>query len=284
MPSIKKTLLVAALSIMGATLPALSHAEGMVPETSVVLINEADGEAAIKVKNTDAKSGLLYTIIEHIPEDKETLFTVTPPVARVDPAQTQLVRFLLTNKTPLKTERMARVIFDSIGERKDPNANVISVRIRQNLPVVIHPKGLPVNREPWKLLKWQAVDGKLKVTNDSPYVVRMGAEVMIMPMKKPGMLPNTYLLPGQSAFVLIPKDDPKAKPPTKEEAEAAKKRQPTQAEIDALLRLYPDAVSVNIQPATSYGYMAERYDAKIETIATATATASVPASTPAARE
>ncbi|PCE33576.1 fimbria/pilus chaperone family protein [Burkholderia ubonensis] len=243
---------------------ASAHAAGMVPETSVVLIDEAVGEAAMKIRNTDDKSALLYTIIEHVPDDQEKLFTVTPPVARVDPGQTQLVRFILTNKTPLKTERLARVVFDSIGERKDPDASVVAIRIRQNLPVVIHPKGLPVNREPWKLLKWEAVDGKLRVVNASPYVVRLGATVQLLPAGKQAYLPNTYMLPGQSTYVMMPKDDKRNAAQRKQAGKGGDATAETKAEVEEMLKLSPGATSIRIQPATSYGYMADIYEARIE--------------------
>ncbi|KWF38242.1 fimbria/pilus chaperone family protein [Burkholderia pseudomultivorans] len=253
--------------ILTAGTAASAHAAGMVPETSVVLIDEAVGEATMKVRNTDDKSALLYTIVEHVPDDPETLFTVTPPVARVDPGQTQLVRFLLTNKTPLKTERLARVVFDSIGERKDPDASVVAIRIRQNLPVIIHPKGLAVNREPWKLLKWEAVDGKLRVVNASPYVVRLGATVEVLPLKKQAYLPNTYMLPGQATYVMMPKDAGRKGAPRKPAAKSAATTAETKAEVEELLKLFPGAASIRFQPATSYGYMADLHEARIETSA-----------------
>lgn len=246
---------------------ASAHAAGMVPETSVVLIDEAVGETAMKIKNTDDKSALLYTIIESVPDDPEKLFTVTPPVARVDPGQTQLVRFILTNKAPLKTERLARVVFDSIGERKDPDASTVAIRIRQNLPVIIHPKGLAVSREPWKLLKWEAVDGKLRVVNSSPYVVRLGATVELLPAKKAAYLPNTYMLPGQSTYVMMPKDDKRNAAPRKRTGKDADATAETKAEVEEMLKLAPGATAIRFQPATSYGYMADPYEAQIETAA-----------------
>ncbi|MBU9689597.1 fimbria/pilus periplasmic chaperone [Burkholderia multivorans] len=244
---------------------APAHAAGMVPETSVVLIDEAVGETAMKVRNTDDKSALLYTIIEHVPDDQEKLFTVTPPVARVDPGQTQLVRFILTNRTPLKTERLARVVFDTIGERKDPDASIVAIRVRQNLPVIMHPKGLAVNREPWKLLKWEAVDGKLRVVNPSPYVVRLGATVEVLPTKKQAYLPNTYMLPGQATYVMMPKDDKRKGAPRTPSAKDAAITAEAKAEIEEMLKLFPGATSIRFQPATSYGYMADIYEARIET-------------------
>jgi P pilus assembly chaperone PapD len=95
----------------------LASAAGMVPETSVLLINEADGEATMTVKNTDPGVALLHTQIVHVAEDQENLIVVTPPIVRVEPNEMQMVRFILTSKEPLKTERLARVIFDGIPDK-----------------------------------------------------------------------------------------------------------------------------------------------------------------------
>ncbi|MHC8375393.1 hypothetical protein ACYZT3_04805 [Pseudomonas sp. MDT1-16] len=42
----------------------VSLAAGMVPETSVVLINVGDGEGTINVTNSDSNTALLYTSLE----------------------------------------------------------------------------------------------------------------------------------------------------------------------------------------------------------------------------
>ncbi len=41
---------------------------GMVPETSVLLVDEKRGEASINIKNTDDHPSLLYTTIVDLPE------------------------------------------------------------------------------------------------------------------------------------------------------------------------------------------------------------------------
>lgn len=108
-----------ALALSAMTVSPLALSTGMVPETSVVLVNEADGEATMNVKNSESSPQLLYTSINHIEEDKEDLVVVTPPVTRVEGNDTQVVRFILRNKTPLKTERLARAVFEGIPPKDD---------------------------------------------------------------------------------------------------------------------------------------------------------------------
>jgi len=208
------------------------HASGMLPETSVVIINEADGEASMNVKNTDANATLLYTSIQNLPEDKENLLVVTPPVARVEPEETQLVRFILQSKEPLKTQRFKRVIFEGIPQQSKDGGVKVTMNVRQNLPVIIHPKGLAPNREPWKLLTWSVSNGKLIAKNDSAYVVRLAQTVTLLPGKAEFDLGKTYFLPGETISVPVP-------------AAAAA------------------STTVRLAPATVYGFSVDSYDAAL---------------------
>ncbi|UGA37677.1 hypothetical protein JOS77_27530 [Chromobacterium haemolyticum] len=57
-----------------ALLPAAAWSAGVVPETSLVVVEEGDGEGVINVKNTDAHASLMYVRLENLPEDPEQLF------------------------------------------------------------------------------------------------------------------------------------------------------------------------------------------------------------------
>jgi len=211
----------------------LVFATGMQPEAPLVMLYEADGEASMNVKNTDVVPSLLYSTIENIPEDQENLVILTPPVTRVEPGETQLVRFIREGGDPSKVQRLKRVIFEGIPQKLDVEGRaVVGVNVRQNLPLIIHPKGLELNSEPWKLLKWSIQDGKLAVVNDSAYVVRMAQKIELKPSGGMVSLSRTYVLPGETLKVV----------------------------------LGPQAVhstSVMIVPATIYGFTVESYSAPI---------------------
>ena len=123
----------------------------MVPESSVVVIEESDGEAAMNVTNTDRYPLLLTTTLQSIRQDTEALLLVSPPAIRVEGGKTQKVRFLLHASAPLKTERLRRVIFSGIPPRSK-DKNEVRMSISQNLPVIIRPAGLPRDESPWKRL------------------------------------------------------------------------------------------------------------------------------------
>jgi P pilus assembly chaperone PapD len=212
---------------------SLVHATGVKPQTSVVIVNEADGEGTMTVKNTDASPVLLYSKLENIPEDKEPLLVVTPPVARVEGGASQLVRFVLNEHAPLKTERLKRVAFEGIPTATNATDHPkVSVIIRQDLPVIIHPRGLAPNDRPWQLLKWSVQGSQLMVRNDSPYIVRLDQRVELMPQKIWTKLPKPYLLPGDAITL----------------------------SVTGLPTLNN---SVRIFPATVYGYSVDSYDAPL---------------------
>lgn len=215
-----------------AALGASAFATGMQPETSVIILKEADRETSINVKNTDDTPALLFSAIENTPEDKASLVVLTPPVARVDAGETQLVRFLLTPSEPVKVQRLMRAVFEGIPQRQNEDGSAtIGVTVRQNIPLIVHPKGLELVRDPWKFLQWQIKDGKLVVVNDSAYVVRLNPIVELLPSGKSATLPRTYVLPGET---LTAQDSDNA-----------------------------SATSVKIKPATVFGYATQSYEAAI---------------------
>ncbi|RMT64848.1 hypothetical protein ALP29_200125 [Pseudomonas syringae pv. avii] len=210
-----------------------AHATGVVPETSVVIVEQDDGEGAINVQNTDAFPVLLLTTLIDTPDDPASLLVVTPPAARVEPGKIQRVRFIMTTKEPLKTERLKRVTFDGVPPQQKSKSEVRTT-VRQNLPVIIRPAGLERDLAPWKHLTWKLRDNSLTVNNPSPYVVRLGQGVQTMPDNTSWILPNAYVLPGQTLTV---------KPESGKTSGAAQQ--------------------VRISPATTWGYTVDTYDAML---------------------
>src|SRR5690606_7294827 len=202
-------------------------AAGMVPDTSLLIVNEDEQGASMDVKNTDAEAQLLYTKIIDLPDDPKPVLIVTQPVVRVDAGKTQRVRCVLKSSTePLKVEHFKRVIFTAIPQREK---NKIKVVFSQNLPVIIHPTGLAVNIEPWKDLTWQIKNGNVTVENNTPYVVRMEQKVKLLPSGSFAKFDKSYILPGE-----------------KMTASASNKFSSTEKQVE-------------IYPATRYGYKAKSY-------------------------
>lgn len=216
------------LAVAAMTASAYSIAAGMQPSTSVVLVDAEQGEASMNVKNTDQVAALLYTSLQNIEEDPEKLLIVTPPVTRVEAGETQLVRFILQSKEPLKTQRLMRVYFEGIPLSSSKKPNSVGVTVRQNLPVIISPSNLAAESEPWKHVKLALCDGKLQVTNNSPYVVRLAQAGTLQPSGAAISFPKPYLLPN--------------------------------TKLDLKVASTANATSVRIHPASVYGFAVDQYD------------------------
>lgn len=215
---------------------ACAQSTGVLPESSVVIVEEGDGEGAINLQNTDSFPILLLTTLQDIEQDTEKLLVVTPPAARVEPGKTQRVRFMLTAEKPLKAERFKRVVFEGVPPQ-EKDKNVVRMTVRQNLPVIIRPAGLTRDEAPWKHLIWSLKDGELSVSNPSAYVVRLGQGVTTLPGQVTWMLPHTYVLPGQQLTLT-----------------QQAKRSNTNARA---------ASKVRISPATTWGFTVDSYEAPL---------------------
>lgn len=212
---------------------AVSHASGVIPETSVVVVEQSDGEGDISVKNSDTFPVLLLTNLQDVPGDTGASLVITPPAARLDAGKTQRVRFLLTDKTPLKTEHLKRVTFEGVPPQVK-NESVVRMTVRQNLPVIIRPAGLARDEAPWKHLVWKQAGNILTVSNPSPYVVRLGQGVQTLPDHTHWILATPYVLPGQTLTLSM---------------NGAKKA--------------GNANQVRISPATTWGYTVDNFDTAI---------------------
>ncbi|EOC0419112.1 fimbria/pilus periplasmic chaperone [Cronobacter malonaticus] len=196
----KSIYFVAPFLIAGFGHSLCASAAGMVPETSLLIIDEADQGGSINVKNTDDKAELLYTNVVNLKDDTSSTLIVTQPVVRVEGGQTQHVRFLLKTDEPLKVEHLKRVTFEGIPQ-KSPGKNKVGFNIRQDIPVLIHPASLPVVKDAWTQLKWSVAGNSVTVKNPSPYVVRMAQQFELLPSHTAFKLTKTYILPGESLTV-----------------------------------------------------------------------------------
>ncbi|RJK99711.1 fimbria/pilus chaperone family protein [Enterobacter chuandaensis] len=222
MLSLKRTLICACLLASFNTMAA-----GMVPDTSLLIVNEDEQGASMDVKNTDADAQLLYTKVIDLADDQKPGLIVTQPVVRVDAGKTQRVRFVLKGSNePLKVEHLKRVVFSAIPQREK---NKVKVTFSQNLPVIIRPAGLAVNLEPWKDLTWQVKNGVVTVENKTPYVVRMEQQVKLLPSGTAAKFPKTYILPGETMTA------------------------------NADVKFSSLEKKIEIYPATRYGYKAKNY-------------------------
>lgn len=227
--------LVAGLVVLGSA--QLARADGMTPESSIVILPTDRPSTSILVKNTGQTTDMLLVEILPIDEDTVEVAAVDPPsgTTSVKAGQQQKVTFtLLDEARKTDIQRLRRVVFEGAKgkPKRTQKRNEVGVTVRQNLPLIIHPANLELVRDPWKFLKWTESDGNLTVSNDSPYVVRLSQEFESLPSKTVMGLSRSYVLPN---------------------ARLTMKRPPQAANDDR----------VRIHPATVYGFQTEFFDAPV---------------------
>ncbi|MDA8513297.1 fimbria/pilus chaperone family protein [Citrobacter sp. Igbk 14] len=220
------------LIVLGLSASCETIAAGMLPETSLLIVNEEEQGASIDVKNTDDTAQLLYTKVITLADDAKPDLFVTQPVVRVEAGKTQRVRFVLKEGAPLKVEHLKRVIFSTIPQREK---NKVKVIFSQNIPVIIRPAGLDTKSDPWVDLKWTLNAGKVLVKNNTPYVIRLEQRIKLLPSGRFLELSKSYILPGESLT----------------------------AKSNTNIAVTTDR-QVEIYPATRYGYKVDKFIADIK--------------------
>jgi P pilus assembly chaperone PapD len=179
-------------------------ASAVLPTTSVLIINEADKEGSIGIKNTDKEPVLLYTKIGRLDdEDLDAALIPTPAAVVVQPGETQIVRVLYRSNKALDREHLARVMFMGIPPKSDKPGR-ISMMLGQDLPVVIRPKGYKPVDNKWEYMKWRFKGDQLCVSNDTKYAVRFVNNVKLVPDNTDVAMPKPYALPGSDNCAALP--------------------------------------------------------------------------------
>lgn len=181
---------------------AAAFASGVQPETSVIIINEAQKGGSINIKNTENAPLLLYTRVVDLPDDPTPRLLVTQPVARLEPGQSQRVRFVLNTDGPLQREHIKRVWFEGVAEQN--SGGNVGVTIRHDLPAVIVPKGVKAKRELWNDLSWSVSGDRLLISNTGKQVVRLAQQISLQPADVMLSLSKNYILPGETLIVSAP--------------------------------------------------------------------------------
>ncbi|KWE37930.1 hypothetical protein WT49_10210 [Burkholderia territorii] len=201
--------MIGTIAVLCGIAPWMAHATGVLPDTPLLVVSESEGTAQMGLKNTDDQPLLLFTTIKDLPGQKGPELYAIPPVIRVEPGARQVVRFFLQKGAqPLSVQELKRVYFEGVPpEAKGKAATESKVRltVRQDIPVVISPRGLEQDPQPWKKLQW-STDGKdIVVTNPSPFVVRLSQSVDLLPTGGRAVaFAKTYILPGEKITLKLP--------------------------------------------------------------------------------
>ncbi|WP_176091188.1 fimbria/pilus chaperone family protein [Burkholderia ambifaria] len=186
-----------ALLAVAAAFSLHAHASTFTLESTTVIFDEREQRVAFNVKNDGESPILLVSKLEDLEADSKISqrILIAPPIARIDPGQSQQVNYALKKGTKLGREYLLKASFEGIAQQ---GKGSMVMPIRQEIGFIVQPSSVPHTKTPWQSLKLVADGKQLTVSNPSPHVVRLVPELTVMPSGKVATLDHPYLMPGES--------------------------------------------------------------------------------------
>ncbi|HHE4881639.1 TPA: fimbria/pilus chaperone family protein [Proteus mirabilis] len=176
-----------------------SHASFQL-ETMTVILDSEEPRKIFNVKNTGSEPILLSTKVSDLDKQHEIAknIIITPPITRIEPDQSQNINFILKDGIVFDDEQILKASFQGIGVAK---VNSTKMPIRQDIAMLIIPKGLTIEREPWKNLEVKQVNNQLILKNNGKQVIRMAPAFSSLPSNNGYSIGQFYIRPQEEIKV-----------------------------------------------------------------------------------
>ncbi|WP_275340322.1 fimbria/pilus chaperone family protein [Proteus mirabilis] len=176
-----------------------SHASFQL-ETMTVILDSEEPRKIFNVKNTGSEPILLSTKVSDLDKQHEIAknIIITPPITRIEPDQSQNINFILKDGIEFDNEQILKASFQGIGVAK---VNSTKMPIRQDIAMLIIPKGLTIEREPWKNLEVKQVNNQLILKNNGKQVIRMAPAFSSLPSNNGYSIGQFYIRPQEEIKV-----------------------------------------------------------------------------------
>ncbi|HEJ9508076.1 TPA: fimbria/pilus periplasmic chaperone [Proteus mirabilis] len=176
-----------------------SHASFQL-ETMTVILDSEEPRKIFNVKNTGSEPILLSTKVSDLDKQHEIAknIIITPPITRIEPDQSQNINFILKDGIEFDDEQILKASFQGIGVAK---VNSTKMPIRQDIAMLIIPKGLTIEREPWKNLEVKQVNNQLILKNNGKKVIRMAPAFSSLPSNNGYSIGQFYIRPQEEIKV-----------------------------------------------------------------------------------
>lgn len=144
---------------------------GVIISGTRVIYNEGNKNVSINVKNPDKMPYLIQSWIDDFEEKKQSKFTITPPLFRLNPDKENTLRIFLTEEgLPSNQESLFWLNIKTIPAT-EKTENSLQIAFKTQMKLIYRPKTLKnVNfEEEQKKLTWLKKTGKVIVYNPTPY-------------------------------------------------------------------------------------------------------------------
>nr|WP_314265924.1 molecular chaperone [uncultured Moellerella sp.] len=138
-----------------------------------VIYNEGNKDVSLNVENPDEIPYLIQSWIDSADENKQSDFTITPPLFRLNADKSNALRIFLTeNKLPSDRESIFWLNIKTIPAT-ERTENSLQIAFKTQMKLIYRPSSLKeVNfgEEETKLV-WSKLGGKINVKNPTPYYI-----------------------------------------------------------------------------------------------------------------
>ena len=144
---------------------------GVIISGTRVIYNEGNKNVSINVKNPDKMPYLIQSWIDDFEEKKQSKFTITPPLFRLNPDKENTLRIFLTEEgLPSDQESLFWLNIKTIPAT-EKTENSLQIAFKTQMKLIYRPKSLKdVNFvEEQKKLSWSKERGNVIVYNPTPY-------------------------------------------------------------------------------------------------------------------
>lgn len=144
---------------------------GVIISGTRVIYNEGNKNVSINVKNPDKMPYLIQSWIDDFEEKKQSKFTITPPLFRLNPDKENTLRIFLTEEgLPSDQESLFWLNIKTIPAT-EKTENSLQIAFKTQMKLIYRPKSLKdVNfEEEQKKLSWSKERGKVIVYNPTSY-------------------------------------------------------------------------------------------------------------------
>jgi fimbrial chaperone protein len=167
--TVSSVLRLIAASLLSLLVTATAQAASLSISPILVMLNEKKHSAALTLKNESDEPKVIQTeLLRWTQENGENVYTpsrdilTNPPIAKLQPGQTQVIRIGLNRKADKVQELAYRLYISEVPPPPKEGFTGLRIALRLGLAVFVSPKADLVDRLEWKATRES--DGALQLT------------------------------------------------------------------------------------------------------------------------
>lgn len=156
-------------TLLALVFNATAHAASLSVSPILVTLDEKKHSAALTLKNESNEARVIQTeLLGWAQQNGENIYTptrdilVNPPIATLQPGQSQIIRLGLNRKVDKTRELTYRLYISEVPPPPKEGFTGLRIALRLGLAVFVSPKAKPIDKQDWKAAR--SPEGALQLT------------------------------------------------------------------------------------------------------------------------